>query len=88
MKSRILTATEVRIAQRICEALAGEKTGDALMAMNSVMAATINDRAKSHDEARADASWYAELLETTVRAGLSGRLIRSDEGPIDMRFIV
>lgn len=88
MKSRILTADQVALASRVCTVLQDAPIGDGLTALASVMAATINDRAADHDVARADAAYYAEFLQKTVRAGLRGELIRYDQPRIDARLVL
>ncbi|WP_054310001.1 hypothetical protein [Mesorhizobium sp. 1M-11] len=89
MKSVILAPSQRELAGRLINVLNGSETGDGLTAMASIIAATINDRAAGDaDVATADAAWYADLILTTVQAGLRGELLRNDEAPIDVRYVL
>lgn len=88
MKSRILTNDQVRLASRICAVLDGSDDGDALAALNSIVAATLVDRSANPGTAQGRATAFGLLLEKTVRDGLCGELIRNDQAPIDLRLVL
>ncbi|MCK9551589.1 hypothetical protein [Aquamicrobium sp.] len=88
MKSRVLTENQVRIASRVCTVLDGANDDDVLVALNSIIAATLVERSAEPGAAIGRATAFGLQLEKTVQAGLRGELTRNDQTPIDLRMVL
>ena len=88
MRNRILTYNQVRLASLLCTALDGASDDDALAALNSIVACTLVERSAEPGAAIGKAPAFGLQLEKTVQAGLRRELIRDDQAPIDLRFIL
>lgn len=88
MGSRVLTDNQVRIATRVCTVLDGANDDDVLVALNSIIAATLVERSAEPGMAIGRATAFGLQLEKAVQAGLRGELTRNDQTPIALRMVL